>query len=157
MLGRCCLLRGRCSRCRVRVSPCGGLSCCCSRAPSSGSIDAAHGRSCSAAGGNLPDRTSKPGSCTGGRILAHWVAREAPPSSFIQCPCFRQQVPSASWNGGAGSHSTEEAEPMPLASLGSWGLLAMILSLDWVMRAGIGPGQDLFVVSDDLTVLVSLV
>lgn len=46
---------------------------------------------------------------------------------------------------------------MPLASLGSWGLLAMILSLDWVMRAGIGPGQDLFVVSDDLTVLVSLV
>lgn len=46
---------------------------------------------------------------------------------------------------------------MPLASLGCWGLLAMTLSLDWVMRAGIRPGQDLFVVSDDLTVLVLLV
>lgn len=71
MLGLCCLLCGHCSHCRVRASPCGGPSCCCSRAPSSGSTDAAHWRSCSTAGGNLPDRASNP------RLL-HWRVDSCP-------------------------------------------------------------------------------
>lgn len=71
MLGLCCLLCGHCSRCRVRASPCGGPSCCCSRAPSSGSTDAVRWPSCSTAGGNLPDRASNP-------CLLHWRVDSCP-------------------------------------------------------------------------------